>query len=128
MSIKLAGSSDYATLAYGASTGDRLWERRYDPAEGADRATALDVSPDGSTVFVTGYSTGSTGSIDYATGAYNATTGAELWVSRYDGPANGFDGASALGISPDGSTLFVTGSSDGSTGYGDYATLAYSTT
>ncbi len=37
----------------------------------------------------------------------------------------GSDAATAVGVSPDGADVFVTGS-DGSTGYRDYATLAYS--
>ena len=38
-------------------------------------------------VFVTGVSNGgSTSSDDYATIAYDASTGARLWVNRYNGP------------------------------------------
>jgi hypothetical protein len=32
-----------------------------------------------------------------------------LWVSGYDGPAHADDVADAIGVSPDGSTVFVTG-------------------
>jgi WD40 repeat protein len=104
--------------------------KRYNgPGNGADEALALEVSPDGSGVFVTGRSTGSgqiTGSsnYDYATAAYDASTGAELWVKRYNGPGNSTDIANALRVGPDGSKLFVTGQSVGSTGE-DYATVAY---
>jgi Tol biopolymer transport system component len=83
------------------------------------------MSPDGSQVFVTGSSEGSTSSDDYASVAYDATTGATLWVKRYTRP--GGDYATALGMSPDGSQVFVTGESYGSTSYEDYATVAYST-
>src|SRR5439155_201224 len=108
------------------STGGLLWVRRYNgPANGDDAALALGVSPGGSKVFVTGYSTGSTSSYDYATVAYNASTGARLWVKRYNGPANGADAAFALGVSPDGSKVFVTGYSNGSTSSFDYATVAH---
>jgi hypothetical protein len=85
------------------------------------------VSPDGSQVFVTGYSTRSTiGIYDYATVVYDASTGAQLWAKRYNGPANGSDIANDLGVSPDGSGVFVTGRSPGSTSGLDYATVAYS--
>jgi hypothetical protein len=92
------------------------------------RAFALGVSHDGSKVFVTGISTGSTGSLDYATVAYDASTGDQLWVRRYNGPGKGQDVARALGVSPDGSTVFVTGTTVGSKGFYEYATVAYSTT
>jgi hypothetical protein len=116
---------DYATVAYDASTGARLWLRRYNgPGNGGDGAQALGVSPDGSSVFVTGASTGSTSGADYATVAYSASTGATLWVKRYNGPADDQDGAHALGVSRDGSKVFVSGSS-GAAGAADYATVAY---
>ena len=120
-------SNDYTTVTYDASTGAKLWTRRYDgPGGRSDTATALGVSPDGLRVFVTGYCVGTTSGRDYATVAYKATTGVKLWGKRYDRPATGDAHiASALGVSPDGSAVFVTGSSSSSRGDGDYATLAY---
>jgi len=118
------GQSDYATVAYTAATGRRLWVRRYNgPANGLDGATAVAVSPAGATVFVTGTSDGRTPG-QYATIAYGAATGRQLWVSRYNGPGNGFDGASAAAVSPGGATVFVTGYSGGRS-TNDYATVAY---
>ena len=52
---------------------------------------AIAASPDGATVFVTGGSTGIGSANDYATVAYRAATGAQLWVSRDNGPGNGDD-------------------------------------
>jgi hypothetical protein len=114
--------SDYATVAYDATTGAKLWVRRYDgPANHVDFAKGVGVSPDGSSVFVTGSSAGTNnGSTDYATIAYDASTGAKLWLERY-GPA----GARALGVGPHGSRLFVTGLGVGSTSGPDFATVAY---
>ena len=113
-----------------ATPGEQLWVKRYNgpgnAGNGDDNAFALGVSPDGSTVFVTGSSTGSTFFTDYATVAHDASTGKLLWVRRYNGPGNSDDFANALGVSPDGSTVFVTGDSAGSTGLSDYATVAYS--
>ena len=54
-----------------------------------------------------------------------ASTGSTRWISRYDGPGNGDDGASSVAVSPLGTGVFVTGGSEGSTGSFDYATIAY---
>jgi outer membrane protein assembly factor BamB len=117
--------NDYLTVAYDASTGAKLWSKRYDADNNGDSATAIGVSPDGSEVFVTGGSIGATGVDDYATFAYDASTGARLWSQRYNGPGSSFDDAIDLGVSPDGSKIFVTGTSRGSTSLDDYATVAY---
>ena len=113
--------------AWAASAGTQIWAKRYDgPASAYDVAGSLAVSPNGSTVFVTGYSKGgSTTGYDYATVAYSASTGAAAWTKRYNGPASSFDLAFSLGVSPDGSMVFVGGYSYGRT-YPDYATVAYS--
>jgi outer membrane protein assembly factor BamB len=117
---------DYATIAYNAVSGARLWARRYDaPAHSGDNAVAVVVSPAG-TVLVTGDSRGSTSHYDYATIAYKAT-GARLWVRRYNGPRNGFDFASAVAV-PGNGKVYVTGSSwAGPAPHGgdDFATVAY---
>src|SRR5204862_169172 len=118
-------SFDYATLAYDAASGAKLWRRRYNgPGDGADAATALGVSPDGAEIFVSGESAGSTG-WDYATPAYDAPSGAGLWRKRYNGPGDGADAANALGVSPDGSEVYVSGSRTEPTGRMNYATVAY---
>jgi DNA-binding beta-propeller fold protein YncE len=86
-----------------------------------DLNTALAVSPNGSAVFVTGYSIRTLARrYDYTTVAYDAGTGARLWVRSYNSPVDVFDFPSSLGVSPDASAVYVTGS-----GGGDYATVAY---
>src|SRR5215475_14405928 len=119
---------DYATVAYNAATGARLWVTRYSgPGNGYDTASSVAVSPGGRTVFVTGESQGSTSGLDYATVAYNAATGARLWVTRYNGPGDGEDGAKSVAVSPGGGVVFVTGYSQGTAAASglDYATVAY---
>jgi DNA-binding beta-propeller fold protein YncE len=124
-------SQDYTTVAYRADTGAKLWVKRYDsPAKKDDHASSLAVSPDGTTVFVTGASTGTNSGFDYSTVAYSATTGAQLWVKRYNGPANSGDSAQSVAISPNGRNVFVTGTSTGifypdSNKGADFATVAY---
>jgi outer membrane protein assembly factor BamB len=116
---------DYATVAYDATTGTQLWAKRYiSPAAGA-QANSLAVSPSGKTVFVTGYSSGATSGEDYATVAYNAATGAQLWAKRYNGPANGTDVAHSVAVSSTGNAVFVTGESYATASEEDYATVAY---
>jgi WD40 repeat protein len=118
--------SDYATVAYNAATGAQEWVKRYNgPGNSDDSASSVAVSPGGGTVFVTGESPGVTSASDYATVAYNAATGGQMWVKRYNGPNDHPDGASSMAVSPSGGTVFVTGSSYGVTSGSDYATVAY---
>ena len=128
-----ASANDYATVAYSAATGAQLWVKRYDgpsnPAEDGG-ATSVAASPGGRIVFVTGTSSsaGSPGT-DYATVAYSAATGAQLWAEHYSGSGAASSRASSVAVSPDGKELFVTGASTGAAApirRSDYATLAYS--
>ena len=128
-STNAAGNFDYATVAINASTGKRIWARRYSGAAGGDdRPTAIAVSHDGSAVYVTGESVGTAGTHDYETIAYDAGNGAQLWQRRYDGPAGGEDVPRAIAASPDGSAVYVTGSvtnTTGGTNNDDFGTIAY---
>jgi hypothetical protein len=74
-------------------------------------------------VYITGPSYGGATDYDYATVAYNAATGARLWVNRYNGPANDEDDAYSVAVSPRGDKVFVTGTSR-EVGL-DYTTIAY---
>lgn len=124
-SVHASGGADFATSAFAAATGALLWVRRYDGrANGVDRASALAVSPGGSTVFVTGSSQGTTSGRDFATVAYASATGRQLWVSRYNGNGRSDDSPAAIAVSPGGRAVFVTGGSAGRTG-GAFATVAY---
>lgn len=118
-----------------AQVRDATWVARYDgPAAWSDSAEAVAVSPDGSRVYVTGFSTQRTARCDehgcrfswaYATIAYDAASGDELWTDRYQGPGRGADHANDLAVSPGGTTLYVTGGSGGDGTGKDFATLAY---
>ncbi len=123
------GHANYATVAYSVATGAKLWARRYDgPINGTDVGIALTVSPDGSSVFVTGSSEGAVDVNDYGTVAYAAADGATEWRARYRGPtgSTGSDPV-AIGTGGDGSEVFVTGTTTRSGGTTDYATVAYDT-
>lgn len=150
---------DFATVAYDAQTGQEEWISFYDGPDDGDAASDQDtprdieVSPDGSRVFVTGddstaavtiaydadtgqqewidreegkavdlavhpvrdelYVTGwSGGSPDYLTIAYDFLTGDQVWSASYDGSGN-FDLARSIAVTPSGSDVIVTGSSEG---------------
>lgn len=116
---------DYHTVAYDAGSGTPVWTQEYNgPGNGEDIATSIGVSPNGTRVFVAGHSTGVATNTDFATVAYDATTGNVLWAKRYDGPAGGADYTDALAVSPDGGLVFVAGSVAGPTS-DDWATVAY---
>jgi hypothetical protein len=120
------GAQDYVTIAYDAAIGARRWLARYNGgAGGDDRPRSITVSPDGHTVYVTGASAGKTSGTDYATVAYGAASGAQRWVSRYNGSANSNDEANLVAAAPGGRTVYVTGSS-GRNAASDFATVAYS--
>jgi DNA-binding beta-propeller fold protein YncE len=126
-----ANASDYATVAYNAADGTTLWVRRYDgPANGIDTAFGSAVSADGTKVFVTGGSESVFNGghqNDYATVAYNSVNGSQLWATRFDGPFHGNDVARSIGVTPDGTKVFVTGYSALTGSAYDYETVAYNT-
>jgi uncharacterized delta-60 repeat protein len=121
-SIGNASSNDYATVKY-SSVGVPLWTNRYNgPGNSLDRARA--VALDGSNnVIVTGDSTGSAGTTDYATVKYSSA-GVPLWTNRYNGPGNSSDQAVAVALDRGGNVI-VTGYSTGSGSGYDFATVKY---
>ena len=106
-----------------SSPGTQLWAKRYD-GTGNNNANAVAASPTGQEVFVTGFSTGTTTGEDYATIAYNAATGAQQWVKRYNGTGRD-DLATSVAVSPGGATVYVTGYSQDTNDELGYATVAY---
>jgi len=115
-------SADYVTIKY-TPNGDSLWVIRYNgPGNHNDIARALAVDGSGN-LYVTGLSVGSGTDYDYATIKYSPA-GDTLWVRRYNGAGNDFDGAVALALDNSGN-IYVTGSSYGSGTSADYATIKY---
>ena len=121
-SIGIGTYDDYATVKYD-SDGNELWVARYDgPANNSDLAKDVVIDLEGN-VIVTGQSRGIGTSDDYATVKYDPD-GNELWVARYDGPANDSDLAKDVVVDLDGNVI-VTGQSRGIGTSDDYATVKY---
>ena len=124
---------DMTTVAYDEHTGRRLWLQRFDGAAHYDDTSwGVAVTPDGRTVVVTGTSADSDAGTDYVTIAYDAVSGRQTWLGRYNGLTGGADSAHAIAMSPrkDGVRMFVTGQSTTAGTYDtgvevDMTTIAY---
>ncbi len=114
------GEEDYVTIKYNAA-GVQQWLARYNgPVSEPDRATGIAID-NSANVYVTGYSQGI--DLDYATVKYN-TNGAQQWVARYNGPANGGDIAHAINVDAAGN-VYVTGGDQKTIYNSDYLTVKY---
>ncbi|MEO6696351.1 MAG: SBBP repeat-containing protein [Ignavibacteria bacterium] len=116
-------SYDYVTIKYNTA-GAQQWIARFNgTANGNDGATSIYVDSTGN-IYVTGQSFESAAaSVNYATVKYNPS-GIQQWVSKYNGPGNGIDGANTVKADKVGN-VFVTGFSRGSGTLYDYATVKY---
>lgn len=115
-------SNDYLTIKYN-SAGQEQWNARYNgTGNDNDVASGLAVSTAGN-VYVTGSSIGQGSATDYATVMYNSL-GQQQWASRYNGPNNTSDDATALAVDLSG-FVYVTGSSNAGGTNLDYLTLKY---
>src|SRR5262249_391020 len=103
------------TIGYRAATGAQWWEAHYKPA-GNHFPHAMAVRPDGRTVFVPGSSQPQDAAQLAITLAYNAATGAKLWQKTFKGLSNGMQAGHSVAVSPDGSTVYVTGDGAGTPG------------
>jgi hypothetical protein len=72
------------------------------------------VSPDGQTAYALGESTAGN-TAEFATIAYAASDGRQLWVVRQKDPVSSIDIPSALVVGPHGQNLYEAGYSAGST-------------
>jgi Beta-propeller repeat len=114
--------SDYTIIKY-YPDGQQQWVQRYNgPGNGYDVAQSLTADASGN-VYVTGYSTGETGSGDCTTIKYDAA-GVQQWVQIYNGEASGTDYGNSIAVDGSGNA-YVTGGSDGTATNRDYLTIKY---
>ena len=115
---------DYLTVKFN-SNGVVQWAKTYDTTGLNDLAAGIVLDAD-CYVYVTGKSKESdANSWDYLTIKYNPTTGARVWIKRYNGPRNGEDEATAIAVGQS-DYIYVTGSSKQRQGSAfDYWTLKY---
>jgi hypothetical protein len=114
--------NDYATIKY-HSNGDTAWVRRYHRvAQTQERPSDIAVDDSGN-VYVTGGGEGGGTDYDYVTIKYRSD-GDTAWLRRYNGPANGSDYAYAIAVDDSGN-VYVTGYSDSTGSFQDYATIKY---
>jgi DNA-binding beta-propeller fold protein YncE len=122
-----SGSYDIATVAYDASTGLERWAAIYDGGGAGvgtgEGACCAAVSPDGSTLYVAGFSQVPPRGLGFVTLAYDTADGTLRWVARLNARSSEQEVARGIGVSPDGSRIFVTGSMAG-----DFRTVAYDAT
>jgi outer membrane protein assembly factor BamB len=121
-----AGGSgyDYATIKYDGATGAQRWAARYDGI-GYYRDTSTRILTDSrGGVYVAGTSGGTNRLNDYAVVKYDAVTGAERWVARYDGDVRDNDVVHAMALDASGN-VYVTGDSVGAGSRSDWATVKY---
>jgi hypothetical protein len=106
-----------------AESVDTAWVKRYNgPIDSTDVAKAI-VIDDSDYVIVTGESYGNGANLDVATIKYSFN-GETSWIRRYNGPANGDDGANAIAVDGSGN-IIVVGYSLGTGTYWDYVTIKY---
>lgn len=118
---------DWLTAAYAASSGALLWSAVHAAGAGLFGAKDLVVSPAGDRVYVTGLTWHDEPRLhDATTIAYDAAIGAPVWTHSYNSAASDYDEGRMVGVSPDGTRVFVAGPSVGAASEVDYAVLALS--
>jgi outer membrane protein assembly factor BamB len=106
--------------------GAQLWASRFAKAGAGSQATAIVPSVGGGTVFVTGLSRTNAVTQSWETVAYSAQTGNRRWLSAAAVGADPEAAPRAIGVSPDGAKVFVTGPQPGA--IGGFMTIAFDTT
>jgi len=124
--VYVAGTNgeDFFIIKYNPVDGAPIWTKEYNgPGNSNDAITKIITDTNGY-VYVTGYSYGLGTGTDCVTIKYDAATGTEQWVQRYNGSGNTSDGGNDLYIDNTGN-VFVIANSGGAGTSQDYLTLKY---
>lgn len=117
------GVYNYTTVKY-SSGGVRLWGSDYNGlANGQDLSTAIALDAFGD-VYVTGGADETNWGADVTTIKYSKTDGSVLWITRFDGRANGQHRAVTLAEDNAGN-VYVGGNSPGTNGWSQCALVKY---
>lgn len=116
---------DYATVKYNAG-GVQQWARTYNgTGDDYDRANCVRLDA-ANNVYVTGRSIGvSPTAEDMVTIKYDSA-GTQKWLSRYNGPSNGYDEGKALALDTAGN-VYITGYSYATGSNNNFTTIKYDT-
>ncbi len=117
--------SSIVTIKY-SPTGEELWVQTYKSGH-SNGARAIAVDNRGG-VYITGFSESQDTGSDYVTIRYEAATGQQSWVQRFNGESNHYDFPADLAVDEQGG-VYITGSSwrviSEEYGYRTYATIRY---
>ena len=102
--------------------GEVLWTGSHASGQGSDNVSGAALSPDGSTLVVTGQSNAGN-DIDVHTAAFSTADGARLWGAAYNGTRNASDTAAGVAIASGNAVVGLTGA-EGTAGF-DFVTRAY---
>lgn len=115
-------AEDIVTIKY-TNAGTQQWLNRYNGlSNGFDEGKALATDADGN-IYVAGISFTAGSSNDFATIKYDST-GAQQWLTLYNGTGNSSDQAAAIAVDNNGN-VFISGFSKGSGTNEDYETIKY---
>jgi hypothetical protein len=113
---------DWATIKYD-SLGNELWVQRFDgPTSGEDYPLAL-IMDDTANIYIAGTITDDATGKDAAITKYDSN-GNQLWMSTYNGSANGYDRARCI-IMDDSAGVYIAGTSEAYSTELDYLILKY---
>jgi outer membrane protein assembly factor BamB len=117
----VAGLAQFGAAQAAVVPGTQLWATPYNGGTSDGFiATSVAASPNGKTVYVTG-SNNQGSPVRFVTVAYDSATGQQQWATPYVVAVGGRP--CKVAVSPDGKTVYVAGTTAGSTG--DYVTIAF---